>query len=159
MAIGNGVSATASNQIRLGTSLHTVNIPGSLHVEGVATQLVHIGTMTIRGASVYPPTTITSVAAGNNRIDSTNGIIRATGTPGASWTLVGMSGGTDGRVVTLYNDTGYTLTIANESGTEATATYRIRTMAGADYVSGTNSVQEFFYDGNRNRWIMKFSNP
>jgi hypothetical protein len=157
--IGNSVSSTASNQIRLGTSLHTIAIPGALHVEGVATQLVHIGTLTIRGATVTPPTTITSVAAGNNRIDATNGIIRATGTPGAAWTLVGISGGSDGRVITLYNDTGYTLTIANESGTEATATYRIRTMAGADYVSGTNSVQDFFYDGNRNRWIMKFSNP
>lgn len=160
VVIGNGVSATASNQVRLGTSLHTVSVPGRLNVEDALTNNIFAGTNIWRGDISYPPTTSTSASTTNVLATGTNVILRVTGTPGAAWTLAGISGpNRDGLFRIIYNDTGYTLTIGNEAGTASDASTRIRTMTGADVSTGTNSVCQFFYDGTRSRWIMISHNP
>jgi hypothetical protein len=157
--LGSAASATTTNQVRLGTAAQTVSIPGVLTISGTQTNTTFTGANTWSGDVATPPLTFASAAAGNNTINATNRIARFTGTPGGAWTIVGITSGRDGRLFTVYNDTGHAVTIANESGVDPTAANRIRTMAGTDYVSGTNAVIQLFYDGTRSRWIMISANP
>jgi hypothetical protein len=137
-----------------------VTFSNHVHVAGNIVGATLTGTNRQSGISVRALQTITSAAAGNNTLYATNAGVRVTGTPGAAWTLASLSGiGTDGQEFEVYNDAGYTITIANESGFDATAANRIRTMSGADYTGGTNGVYTFRYDGNRSRWIMRTANP
>lgn len=168
VALGAFSAVTASNQIRLGTSLHDVSIPGTITSSGVAqfqggvSNFVSLSGSTniLRGDLSFPPTTSTSASVTNVLATGTNVILRITGTPGAAWTLAGISGpNRDGLFRILYNDTGFTLTIGNEAGTAPDASTRIRTMTGADVSTGTNAVCQFFYDGTRSRWVLISHNP
>ena len=60
----------------------------------------------------------------------------------------------DGRMITVWNTTAQNMTIAHESGTEATAAARITTMTGADVTSTGACAATFYYDGTAARWIL-----
>ena len=158
IGIGTALLPGTSNVVSIGSSSQRVLFAGP--VDGATiTNTTITGTNQWRGDIATPPLTITSAGAGNNTINATNRIIRVTGTPGAAWTVAAITSGRDGREFRIYNDTGYAVTVANESAFNGDATTRIRTMSGADYVSGTNAVLRFFYDGTRSRWILESANP
>jgi hypothetical protein len=79
------------------------------------------------------------------------GFIKITGPTGA-FSVTGLTGGVDGRIVTLYNSTAQNMTITNDA--TSTAANRILTLTGANIVTvGTGSVT-LQYDSHGSRWIV-----
>jgi len=88
----------------------------------------------------------------NNISIPSNSFIKITG-PSSSFTITGISGGYDGKIVTLYNSTSQNMTISNSSGSSSSAN-RILTLTGSNLVtSGTGSVT-MQYDSVSSRWIV-----
>lgn len=159
IVIGPNSSSTASNQVRLGASLHTVSIPGWLNVEGVITNSAHAGTNRWLGDMSFLSSSISSVANGRNTLNvGTNVYVRLTGAPSTGWTLSGLTGGNrDGKFLWLENATGQDVTIQNEDGIEPTAANRILTYATAGGTNVTltgNGMMGFIYAGSLSRWIL-----
>lgn len=157
--LGNWTEATATNQIRLGTGNHTLSVPGIITAPTTA-NLLATGTNRLNGDLSTLPHTISSIAAGNNAgVLVTNVLQRITGSPAGAWNLNGIAGGRDGRLLTLYNDTSQIMTLVNESGVDPVAANRIDTLIGTDITTGSRSVVQLFYDGNRSRWIVMTFHP
>jgi hypothetical protein len=158
-ALGYLATATASNQIRLGRSSDYISIPGSLTVNGRITNAAFAGTNTFPAGSdiAFGRYAITSLGNGPNSIVlGTNVFCEISGNTAAA-SVVGMSAAPnrDGAVrLVLYQQT-YTMTFANESGLEATAANRIRTLVGADVSSAGACVARFIYSSAVSRWIME----
>jgi hypothetical protein len=154
VALGAGAATTITNQIRLGTAAEVVSIPGRLEA-ATQTNGVFTGSNTWTGDLAYTPVTVTSMAAGvNAAVPGTNVLLEITGTPGAAWSIAGITGGRAGRVLTIFNSTGYAMTVANESGSEPSPGNRIKTLLNTDLVTGTNSVVDLFYSGALSRWVL-----
>lgn len=75
--------------------------------------------------------------------------------PTAAWNLVSLADGYPGKVVIFVNDTGYTMSILNESGLDAVATNRIVTATGATVASVR--LAAFLYDDSNARWRLLFT--
>jgi hypothetical protein len=73
---------------------------------------------------------------------------------GGAYTISGMTGGVDGREVTILNRTNAVLTIENENAGSAAAN-QIITNTGGDWATTGPGVANFVYDGTSNRWLMK----
>ena len=86
----------------------------------------------------------------NNLVIPDASFIKITASTG-NFSIGGIAGGTNGRVVTLYNASTNNMSITNET-TTSTASNRILTMAGT--LNGTGqSIASFVYDGSQSRWI------
>jgi len=98
----------------------------------------------------------TAVTSGNATLNPVNAtFIRLTGLTGAA-SIVGITGGADGRVLYVYNNhASNNLTIKHDSSLETTAANRIYTNTEAD-VAGSGGVNMgiFIYDSSASRWIM-----
>ncbi len=78
--------------------------------------------------------------------------------PAGAFTITGISGGVDGKMVILYNNTGFNMTIADASPLSA-APNRILTMSGANQTTvGTGNVT-LIYDATALMWVMTAMNP
>jgi len=74
--------------------------------------------------------------------------------PTAAFTIGGITGGLDGRVIYIVNRTGQNMTIEYEEGSSTDAN-RILTHSNADIVStGNNSVILVYIAGTTNRWVV-----
>jgi hypothetical protein len=96
---------------------------------------------------------ITAVNGNNNNFAvGSYSFARITG-PTAAFTITGITGGRDGKILVLYNTTGQTMNLSNEN-TNSTAANRILTL-GANPLptTGTGSVV-LMYDGSASRWIV-----
>jgi len=95
-----------------------------------------------------------SLGNGNNNNVSVGSysFVRITG-PSAAFTVTGISNGVDGKVVTLYNATSASMTIANDNSS-STAANRIYTLNpnGDVTISGKGAVQ-LVYSSADSRWI------
>jgi hypothetical protein len=100
---------------------------------------------------------ISSLANGNNAgvVVGTNVVCDLSGPTGA-FTINGMVPVYAGQLVILVNRTGFNLTIANQSGVDATAANRIICLTGADKTVTGNSAAELWYDSNSSRWILLY---
>jgi hypothetical protein len=149
IVIGNQVNSRETNDTLI--SNDTITLRGRVQIDGTVTT----------GDIALTRSDITTVAAGNNRINvGTNCFIRITGTPGAAWTLVGIEGGNrDGKLLKIYFNTGFNVTVAHQSGTEATAANRIISLTAADQTSTLDAAGEFIYDSGQSRWIMLQFSP
>jgi hypothetical protein len=140
-ALGWSAASTTNNQVRLGTATETVSIPGQLSVEIGATNLTTRGTNTWGGDLAYPSFSVSTLAVGNNISVpfGTNVFIRlAAGSLTASPTICGIiggatSGGRDGQVFSVFNDTGYSATFA-VSTVDPVPANRIEAQGSADVV-------------------------
>jgi hypothetical protein len=155
---GNAVATTTTNQLRLGTANHTVSIPGQLLVSGTQSNTTFTGTNLARGAWAYPRYDLTTLAAGNNLAVpvGTNRFVRVGSGPASAATIVGMvggatSGGIDGQDVVLYNDSGFSLTLAVNSVDPVPAN-RLNTPTATDVTIPDQGWAQFFYDGTDARW-------
>ncbi len=99
---------------------------------------------------------LTLSSGANNNVDLTTSkfsFYRITG-PAAAFSITGLSGGTNGRVVTLYNTTSQTLTVANLNAGSSSAN-QIKTLDGADMVSvAANSSVTLLYNNTDQKWIV-----
>jgi hypothetical protein len=139
-AIGAGATTTAAHQIKFGTSSEYAHFPGNVRIDG---------NTEIRWAR-FP---ITSLANGNNAgiVVGTNTFIQVSG-PSAAFTICGIAGGSDGKILKIINRTGFDMTIAHQSGTDPTAANRIITNTGADRTTTGNGATELIYSGSSSRW-------
>lgn len=164
-AIGYGAATTAANQIMLGGSGINAVIQNALSVGGGATftagvtNLLHTGTNSFpAGAAIsFGRFAITSLANGNNSgvIVGTNVVCDLSGPTGA-FTINGMVPVYAGQLIFLVNRTGFNMTLANQSGVDATAANRIICLTGADKTVTGNSSATLWYDGNASRWILLY---
>lgn len=165
-AIGYNATTTAGNQIMLGSAGVSAVVNNYLSVLGGATIVGGITNLIARGTNAIPAGgdlsfgrfAISSLANGNNAgvIVGTNVFCDLSG-PSAGFTINGMTGSPnrDGKLVILHNNTGFTMTIANDSGVDAVAGNRIYTGFNADQ-SYTNKpgVVTLIYNGNLSRWVV-----
>jgi len=107
----------------------------------------------IYGTVKAPPTINSALVAGNNAdVDfGTATFVVITNGPSGSFTISGITGGVDGRILTLQNITGYDMALLNETGTAAN-----RIMTGTDLsLYWTREVTvTLIYNGGRSRWIL-----
>ena len=88
-------------------------------------------------------------------IDS-NSFIRIAG-PTAAFTITGISGGVDGKIVMLYNPTSYTMTI-NHDDAGSLSGNRIYCHNGTFALSGPYGVVKLIYSSADNHWIVLGTN-
>ena len=159
VAIGANSATTKTNQIMLGSSSHLVEIPGVL-LNPTITNAYMRGTNRFEAVS-FPVYSISSLANGNNvAVPATNSYIRFTGTITANSTLCGLAGAQDdGRLLLLENRTGYTLTLANQSGVDPTPENRIATATGSDTDLANLASAILIRDASASRWRLAMVYP
>lgn len=152
VAIGYLARTTDSNQVVLGSSVvDWVYTPGRIEAIGGYTNAFFTGTFS------HPRLDVTSLANGNNAAVSPGerNYINVSG-PTAAFTINGITGGTDGRKIIVQNSTGFSLTIANDSGVDPASSNRIKTGTGADVTVTNNPASlTFIYDTGVSRWILQ----
>lgn len=120
------------------------------------------GTHTFTAAVQFTRVNNTSLANGNNAgIDfgSETVFVKIKAGPTGAFTINGIAGGANGRMLKIYNATGQNMTIAYDSGVDATPANRIITMTGADVTGTGNSAAEFVYDSDSSRWVLMRHEP
>ena len=162
-------------QLRKGTtSDHTTftGAEGELSIDTTKkTAVVHDGTTaggnpllrtdggTAINLTLNKATDSTISGAGNYTLDPQSSsfirVVPASGSP----IVVGISGGSDGRILVIYKTGATDLTFADESSTETTAANRISTMSDSDEVITADGVATLIYDGTDSRWIMTSLKP
>jgi len=91
--------------------------------------------------------------ANNNIVIGTSSFVRITG-PTAAFSITGVAGGVDGKMLTIFNSTAQTITIANE-GLTSTAANRITTLSstGDIVIVGQGGV-DLIYSVADSRWLV-----
>lgn len=161
-AIGYSANSTASNQVRLGTASDHVSIAGGLKVDGVITNAVFGNTNSFPAGSdiSFGRYSLSSLANGNNAgiVVGTNVFIQVSG-PSAAFAINGIDGGRDGKLIVILNYTGFDMSIAHDSGVDATAANRIYNLTGADRTTTGNGAATLIYSGSASRWILISFDP
>ncbi|MBS1902106.1 MAG: hypothetical protein JSS75_00180 [Bacteroidetes bacterium] len=114
------------------------------------------GTQTF-GAVASTPTTPSAFAAGNNNnvaLSGSNSYFRVSGASGA--VLTGISGGVDGRSITLLNVGANAITLKNQ--TTSTVTNQFDLPGGSDIILGPKGAITFIYDGTLGFWEVTSTN-
>ena len=77
--------------------------------------------------------------------------------PTADFTIAGITAGVEGRLVTLFNRSGFVMQLNNEDGA-ATAIDRVITGINADLTIPNKGIVNLQYDGAEQRWIVLSNN-
>lgn len=104
------------------------------------------------GRTIQPWVSLTVANGTNNDVALPEGTAYRITAPTGIFTITGLTGGVDGRVVEIYNTVAFAMTIANESAS-STAANRITTLTGADVSTTTQGIIRLRYDGTASRWI------
>jgi trimeric autotransporter adhesin len=162
-AIGYNATTTGTNQLMLGSAGISTVVNNVLTVGGGATFGAAVTNLALSGQTSLPAGTdvsfgrfpLTTLANGNNAgiIVGTNVFVELSG-PSGVFTINGIAGGSDGKFLILLNRTGQNLTIAHDSGVDATPANRIYCLTGADKTVTGNSAALLIYNGNVSRWIL-----
>lgn len=143
--IGNGTSdATRGNAI-------TVLLNGNT---GVSTLVPEVK-MDINGDLAYRQNVITLNNGLNSNVDVGKfSFVKITG-PNAAFSIDGIQGGVDGKILTIYNLTASNMTIVNDGGSVSTAVNRINTLEGGGNISTINNGSVTLqYSAADNRWMV-----
>lgn len=163
-AITNGTftGATITNATLVGSTYSgTVGALSGGYLAGTgatnfsATNVTIVATNTITGQVAFTQALHTTCASGPNAaVDfggSTVFAVLSSG-PSAVFSIAGIAGGRDGRLLLLSNQTGYTLTLSHDSGVDATPANRIYTTTGSDVDVADEGTILLIYDANSSRW-------
>lgn len=100
----------------------------------------------------------TTLATGNNAGVSfgATSFAKVASGPGGAFTINGIvpESPSEGQTLTIYNATGFNMTIANDSGVDPTPANRIYTNTGSDISTTGNGVVSLIYDIDAARWIV-----
>lgn len=161
-AVGYGATTTAANQIMLGSAgisavvNNWLSVLGGLTVAGGTTNLAHRGYEDYAaGADVaFTRYALSTLANGNNAAIpiNTNVFVEVSG-PTAAFTVNGIAGGRDGKLLVLVNRTGQNMTLAHDSGVDPAAGNRIYCYSGADERTSGNGAALLIYSANASRWL------
>lgn len=120
---------------------------------GALTNTTVYGTFYTSGKTSFERVANTALVSGDNAsIDFGSGtFVEITSGPSANFTLSGIQGGVNGRLLIIHNATSYSMGILNDTGTAAN---RILTGTGGDvYFSGSASVI-LVYDSSQSKWVV-----
>lgn len=104
------------------------------------------------GSTIQPWVTLTLASGANTDVTlpaGTNFIIAG---PSGSFSLTGLTGGADGRLIRVYNAVAQEMTLANDA--TSTEANRFLTLTGSDVVTTTQGLFQFVYNTAASRWIM-----
>lgn len=155
-AFGQGAAATATNQNMIGKAGQTVLAPGVFQAGSISNAVFSSTNNFPTGSDIsYQRYALSTLANGNNAgvVVGTNIFCELSG-PTGSFTVNGIAGGRDGKFIVLLNRTGQNMTIANDSGVDATAANRIYCLTGADKSVTGNSAAMLIYNANVSHWIL-----
>lgn len=170
--VAHAITAT-TNQLVLGTTnTLTITSPAPAasavytipDVGTVASFVLNAGAQTIAGVKTFSSLPVLSAGISTSRLNvastatiaslaSSNGFVKLTGSTATD--LQGIAAGVDGQQIVLYNATGQTLTIRNQSASAASGA-KITTMTGADLTTTGNGSAIFIYDTNASpaEWVV-----
>lgn len=157
--VGGGFVYALTNMICKGPfSADTGVFTNGLQVIGLQTNLNTTGTNILAGIIQFPRFNVTSLANGGNAAIpiGTNSNVFISG-PSAAFSVDGIAGGVNGRVVTLTSRVGQTWSMQNESGGDSTPANRIQNGLGGTNVvtlTGNPTWASFSYDSTASRWIL-----
>ena len=103
------------------------------------------------GRTTQPFVSLTCVNGANTDLvlpEGTNFYITG---PTAAFTISGLTQGTDGRTISLYNSVAFAMTITNDA--TSTAANRFLTLTGADITTTTQGAINLIYSSTAQRWI------
>jgi hypothetical protein len=103
------------------------------------------------GNTIQPWVALTCANGANTDLAIPTGTNFFISGPTGIFTISGVTGGTDGRMIRLYNSVAFALTIAND--VTSTAANRFLTLTGADITTTTQGAFTFVYSGTASRWI------
>ena len=116
---------------------------------------VSVGTtgndVSFTGDTIQPWVAITFANGSNDNKALTDGTNFYITGPSGVFTITGLTGGTNGRLIRLYNSTAFAMTIAND--TTSTVTNRILTLTGANITTTAQGVFTLIYSTTISRWI------
>jgi hypothetical protein len=139
-----------------------INLTGAIRAAGSAGTSGQVLSTTGSGISwttvnSSPSLTSTSVTATNGSTTNNLNIGSATyikvSGPTSAFTITGLTGGTDGKMIILYNTSSGNMTLKNQS-TSSTAANRVITTTGADVTTTGDGSITMLYDGTQSRWIV-----
>jgi trimeric autotransporter adhesin len=176
-AIGTGSTTTSSNQVMLGSPGSSAVVPNSLtvgtnltvngnaYIAGVTTNETHTGTNTyLTGSDIaFSRFALSTLGNGINQdiVAGTNVFVEVSG-PSGAFSIEGIAGGRDGKLLIILNQTGFNMTIATEggaTGNDPTPANRVISMSGADRATTGNGVATLIYSGATSRWILIAFDP
>ena len=133
---GTGLTVLANDQVGVGTDAPNTTLDVN-------------GDVAIRMGAYN--TTVTTI---NNLVIGNRSFIRITG-PAATFTITGIAGGYDGKMVILYNTTANRMSIANDNAGSSIAN-RILTLTGGtlNTTAAGGSAVTLIYDATSQRWIV-----
>jgi len=126
----------------LGTFFKISDSRAGMTIDSVTTKILRLSVAQFVGVN----------GANNNLSLASASFIRIS-TPTANFSITGMAGGLDGRMLVLFNSTTYNMTIANASVSSLPAN-RILTGTGADIVTVGQGAVTLIYSVNDFRWIV-----
>lgn len=143
------------------TSLSSVAIEDSTMTDSTLTGSIIAGTNAVTGSMRYTRANHTTLANGNNAgVDfGTKVYAKIKAGPTAAFAICGITGGSDGRELIIWNATGQNMTISHDSGVEPTAANRIYTPTGADVATTGNGSARLIYDSEDSRWVLVSYQP
>jgi hypothetical protein len=116
---------------------------------------VSVGTtgndLSYAGSTIQPWVGLTCANGANTDKALTDGTNFYITGPTGVFTISGLTGGVDGRVIRLYNSVAFALTISNDA--TSTAANRFLTLMGADITTTTQGAFTFVYSSTASRWI------
>jgi hypothetical protein len=144
--IGQVAYYAATGSTVIGTT--TMYISGGQVGIGTATP---VATLTVNGTAAFMlGTDYTTTGSQSDVAINTASTVRYNGA--AIATFYGVVAGTSGQIIHLHNASSYTLTLSNQSASEATAANKIITGSGADLAMASNSSVILQYDTTASRW-------
>lgn len=122
---------------------------------GTETQLVLAGS-----SPSFVNTTLSGYLATNRRDESSSATLNAMSSASSFvkltstvTTINGIAAGIDGQLIVIYNATGSSVTINNQSGSASSAN-QINTTDGSAITLATKTPQAFMYDAGQSKWVV-----
>jgi hypothetical protein len=149
-----GAATAAQLSINGGTAI--TGQSGTGGTVAMATNATHTTPQLV--APIYSKSNTTLANGANNNVVTGTGTFIPIIGPSGAFSISGFAGGTDGRIIHVFNTVAVAMTIANE-GAGSSAANRITTLTGADVTlrAGT-SFASFIYNGGASRWILMSTN-
>lgn len=104
------------------------------------------------GPHEYVSGDVTLVNGANNNVALVGGVMQRLTGPTAAYSITGIAGGQNGRIITLHNTVAQTLTLEDE---DAGSTAANRLALNGDQVLVLDEVAELQYDATSSRWRLK----
>ncbi|MGZ8558099.1 MAG: hypothetical protein ACXWWC_07200 [Chitinophagaceae bacterium] len=130
-----------------------ISLSNSLFSQGLGINAAVPATkLDVNGDIALRISAFTAVNGNNNNINiGARSFVRITG-PTANYSITGIAGGVDGKIIILFNKTGFDMTIADQ--TTSTAANQILCSNNSNAKIERNGCATLIYSSTDSRWIL-----